>query len=252
MKNLFTIFLLSLVLLMLLGCTASSQTNGNVQVSPATAPQQNQTQNTTPPAPQQAQNSSPPMQQPVVQANASVNVSVTAPPTTPPNIVNVGGNISVQPDNGGSSDIFANATILHLQAELQCTNNVTGQMIIYSELQQDSGDYISFTNQSIPVDVQIWTTNFGDGMNYVKDRMVYSGTLTMTNSVSVDPFLTTNDRLTIPYSSLTLKDNDHNAGIVDVTVHLPDGKVLTNETGNDFPVFLKVFQTSNGACPVIG
>lgn len=135
-----------------------------------------------------------------------------------------------------SAAAFATVTHAYVDAipdTWDSESNLDG-IIVYPKLKDASEESVHYEGINIPVDIEVWTTKFDENTVEVKDRMVYSTTVTIDSweyGHVIDDIMTTEEDITIergikiPFESITTLPADSPYGGVFIKMHMPDGTV---------------------------
>lgn len=95
---------------------------------------------------------------------------------------------------------------------------------IHPDLRDAADQTIKWSGATLPVDIEIWTTQLDNNFKQVKDQLVYKGSGTITNWQDGNMFL--NGGIRVPFSSMKVPAGK-TFGWTYVTVHTPDGKTYS-------------------------
>ncbi|MDK2974444.1 MAG: hypothetical protein PWP08_815 [Methanofollis sp.] len=92
---------------------------------------------------------------------------------------------------------------------------------VHPNLLDQYDETVKYSDASIPIDIQIWTTKFDDNFKEQKDKLVYKGSGTITTWKDGNMFM--KGGIKVPFSSMNVP-SDEMFGWTYVTIHTPDGK----------------------------
>ena len=100
-------------------------------------------------------------------------------------------------------------------------------IIVYPKLKDASDESVHYEGINIPVDIEVWTMKFDENMVEVKDRRIYSTSVTIDSWESghvVDDLMTTMG-IQISYDLMPTLETESAYGGVYIKMHMPDGTV---------------------------
>jgi hypothetical protein len=100
---------------------------------------------------------------------------------------------------------------------------------VHPDLLDRYDETVKYSDASIPVDIQIWTTKLDNNFKEQKDKLVYKGSGTITTWKDGNMFM--KGGIKVPFSSMNVP-SDEMFGWTYVTIHTPDGK--TYEAVDEF------------------
>ncbi|WP_067047922.1 hypothetical protein [Methanofollis ethanolicus] len=92
---------------------------------------------------------------------------------------------------------------------------------VHPDLLDQYDETVKYSDASIPVDIQIWTTKFDNNFKEQKDKLVYKGSGTITTWKDGNMFM--KGGIKVPFSSMNVP-SDEAYGWTYATIHTPDGK----------------------------
>jgi len=95
---------------------------------------------------------------------------------------------------------------------------------IHPSLRDDKDSTVYWSGATLPVDIEIWSTKYGDDFIEVKDKLVYSGSGTIDNWEDGNMFM--GGGIRIPFESMNVPVGE-NYGWTYATIHTPDGKTYS-------------------------
>ncbi len=97
-------------------------------------------------------------------------------------------------------------------------------LVVYPKLKDTNDETVKFEGVPLTVDMEIWTTKRDDNFNEVKDRMIYSGSGTITSWK--DGNFLYNGGIKVPYTDIKAIASDSDYGQLYVKIHTPDAQVF--------------------------
>lgn len=97
-------------------------------------------------------------------------------------------------------------------------------VVVYPSLVDLKGQDVLWEGVSIPVDIEIYSTNFDDHYNEVKGSLVYKGSGFISSWKDGNMF--TGGGIQVPFSDMNVP-SEKSYGWTYVTVHTPDGKTYS-------------------------
>lgn len=92
---------------------------------------------------------------------------------------------------------------------------------VHPDLLDQYDETVKYSDVSIPVDIQIWTTKFDSNYKQQKDKLIYQGSGTITTWKDGNMFM--KGGIKVPFSSMNVPSGEM-FGWTYVTIHTPDGK----------------------------
>lgn len=92
---------------------------------------------------------------------------------------------------------------------------------VHPNLLDQYDETVKYSDASIPIDIQIWTTKFDNNFKEQKDKLVYKGSGTITTWKDGNMFM--KGGIKVPFNSMRVP-SDEKYGWTYVTIHTPDGK----------------------------
>lgn len=169
---------------------------------------------------------------------------------TPAPFNDAGGIVAVQPksesisDNGLTSNEMVNSgnsNNIHSQGDqfssvTHATLMVVGKnwnsdaqndgVVIYPDLKDDGDQTVKWSGETLPVDVEIWTTKLDDNFKNVKDRLVYSGSGTISSWEDGNMFMKGGIRAA--FSQMNVPTGE-SIGQTFVKIHLPNQRIIESK-----------------------
>ncbi|WP_157203186.1 hypothetical protein [Methanofollis liminatans] len=96
-------------------------------------------------------------------------------------------------------------------------------IIIYPTIKDSNGNSIKWAGLELPVSVKIYTTNYNSNFQQYKDKLVYTGTGTLSSWEDGNMF--SEGGIKVPYTQINAPSGE-DYGWTYVTVTLPDGKQI--------------------------
>ena len=102
-------------------------------------------------------------------------------------------------------------------------------IIVYPELKDENDETVKFEGIELDVDIEIWTTEFDENFDEVKDRLVYTGT------GKIDSWKDGNfmfkGGIKVSFDDMTTVQSDDDYGLLLVKIHTPDDLSFEAESG---------------------
>lgn len=99
-------------------------------------------------------------------------------------------------------------------------------VVIYPDLKDDKDETVKWSGETLPVDAEIWTKKMNDKFKYVQDRLVYSGSGTISSWEDGNMFMKGGIR--VAFSQMNVPTGE-SYGITIVKVHLPNQQIIESK-----------------------
>jgi hypothetical protein len=129
-------------------------------------------------------------------------------------------------DNGEiAEDQLSDATTLSVSAMSKNWDSDADDdgIIIYPDIKDSNGNSIKWSGLELPVSIKIYTTNYNSNFQEYKDKLVYTGTGTLSSWEDGNMFY--DGGIKVSYSEISAPSGE-NYGWAYATVTLPDGKQI--------------------------